>query len=199
MKNKKQKPISHSLSYLLIMLILIFAIPARSQESKDINRSQSFFMELGGSGVAVLTGNYDFRFFKGHSDGLGMRIGIGGESSNSKPIFGEGETKIKLFTVPLEVNFIFGKKRFSFEIGYSLTYISENKNSSLQIFGYNKTDQSGSFIVSYVPVGFRLKPKTDGFMLKFNLGPLINYSAPNVFHYDKNQFWFGLAIGYSFY
>ncbi len=201
-KAMKRNLISYSLSsllILLIMLIVIFVIPAHSQERKDIYRSKSFFIEFGGSGVAALTGNYDFRFFKGRNDGIGMRIGIGGESSNSKPLFGDGEIKIKLFTVPLEVNYILGKKRFSFEIGYSLTYISETEYSSLQYSGYNKTNQSGSFVVSYVPMGFRLKPKTDGFMLKFNLGPLINYSAPNVFHRDKNQFWFGLAIGYSFY
>lgn len=199
MKNKNRKPNSYSLSPWLMMLIVIFAVPAHSQEKNDITRSQSLFVEFGGSGVAALTGNYDFRFFKGRSDGLGMRIGIGGESSNSKPWFGAGEIKTNLFTVPLEINYIYGKNRFSFEIGYSLTFISETKSSSLQYSGYNKTDEHGSFFVSYVPLGFRLKPKTDGFMLKFNLGPLINYSAPNVFHDDKNQFWFGLAIGYSFY
>ena len=60
-------------------------------------------MEFGGSGVAVLTGNYDFRFFKGRNDGIGMRIGIGGESSNSKPLFGDGEIKIKLISMILTI------------------------------------------------------------------------------------------------
>lgn len=197
----KRKSIFYSLPSLLLMLIVMISIPAHSQERKDINRSKSFFLEFGGSGVAVLTGNYDFRFFKGRSDGLGMRIGIGGESSTSEHWFGEGETKTKLFTVPLEVNYIYGKKRFSFEVGYSLTYISGTANSSFRFFNPENTysDESGSFVVSYVPVGFRLKPKTDGFMLKFNMGPLLNYSAPNFFYYDKIQLWVGLAIGYSFY
>lgn len=197
----QQKPIFYILPSLLMILIMIVAIPAYSQERKNINRSKGFFMELGGSGVAVLTGNYDFRFFKGSNDGLGLRIGIGRESTKSKPLLGEGETKTKLFTLPLEINYVFGKRNFSFEIGYSLTYISETKNSSFRFFNpeYTITDESGSFFVSYLPVGFRLKPKTDGFMLKFNLGPLLNYSAPNVFYDDKIQFWAGLAVGFSFY
>ena len=179
---------------------MIVVIPAHSQERKDINRSKSFFLEFGGSGVAVLTGNYDFRFFKGRNDGLGMRIGIGGESTKSDPLLGEGEIKNRFFAVPIEVNYILGKRNFSFEIGYSLTYISAKYHSSFQLFNPNSTitDESDNFLVSYMPVGFRLKPKKSGFMLKFNLGPLIDYSAPNLFQ-DKFQFWAGLAIGYSFY
>jgi hypothetical protein len=196
----KRKFIFYSLPSLLTMIILIVAIPAHSQERKDQYRNKSFFLEFGGSGVAVLTANYDFRFFKGRNDGPGMRIGIGGESYKSEHLIGEGETKGKLFAVPLEVNYIFGIKRVSFEIGYSLTYISQTGNSTFRLFNpeYTNTDESGKFVVSYVPVGIRLKPKTDGFMVKFNVGPLLNYSAPNVFHYEKVQFWMGLAIGYSF-
>lgn len=197
----KRKTISYSLPSLLMMLITIISIPAHSQERKDIYRNKSFFLELGGSGVAVLTGNFDFRFAKGRNDGLGMRIGIGGESSKSEPLLGSGETKTKLFTVPLEVNYVFGKKRFSFEIGYSLTYVSETEDSSIKFYNpnYYNTHESGNFVVSYVPVGFRIKPKADGFLLKFNVGPLIDYSAPNVFYDNKIQFFAGLAIGYSFY
>ena len=166
-----------------------------------MGRQKSLFIEAGGSGIALLTANFDFRFKKGRNDGLGMRIGIGGEASKTEPIIGEGETKTKLITAPLELNYILGQKRFSFEIGYSLTYVYESKNSSFRLFnpGDIYSDDSGSVIVSYIPVGFRLKPKKDGFMLKFNVGPLWNYSAANIFSNDKMQFWAGLAIGYSFY
>ena len=196
----KPKPSSYGQALLLILLIMIIEYPAYSQESKDLYPSNSFFVEFGGSGVAVLSANYDVRFGKGRNDGLGMRIGIGRESSKSDPFLGFGEIKIKLFTVPLEVNYVFGKKRFSFEIGYSLTYINMTESSSFSLFNpqYTYTNESESFFVSYLPVGFRLKPKTNGFMLKFNLGPLINYSAPNIFYEEKIQVWLGLAMGYSF-
>ena len=119
----------------------------------------------------------------------------------SEPILGRGEIKTKLFTVPLELNYILGKRNFAFEIGYSLTFVSETKNTNIQIWNPNPTvtKESENFIVSYLPVGFRLKPNKSGFTLKFNLGPLINYSAPNIFEYDKIHFWGGIAIGYSFF
>jgi hypothetical protein len=197
----KPKSNIYRLYALLIILIVPVVIPAHSQERKDIYRSKSVFVEIGGSGVAVLTANFDFRFFKGRSDGLGMRFGIGGENSTSEPLFGEGHTDTKLFTVPIEFNYIYGKKRFAFEVGYSFTYVSGSENSKYRIFSsdYYYFEDSGNFIVSYVPFGFRLKPKTDGFMLKFNLGPMISYTAPNIIYYDKVQAWAGLAIGYSFY
>jgi len=193
--------ISNSLLSILIVSLVIIGISANSQEKAVKQRYKSLFIEAGGSGVSVLTANFDIRFYKGRSDGLGMRIGIGGESSKTEPILGEGEIKNKFFTVPLEVNYILGKNRFSFEIGYSLTYISQTKTSSIRILepNYTSTDESGNFMVSYIPVGFRLKPKGNGFMLKFNVGPLWIYSAPNLFDYEKTQFWAGLAIGYSFY
>lgn len=197
------KPYSHPryLSYFFSLLLILLVIPVYSQEIHDSKRSKSIFIEFGGSGVSTLSANIDFRILKGLNDGLGMRVGIGGESSKSKPIIGEGETKTNLFTVPFEVNYIFGKKRFSFEIGYSLTYISENKKSSFRFSNpyYTNNEESGNFMVSYIPVGFRIKPKNDGFMLKLNLGPLINYSAANIFSQDRVQFWGGLDIGYTFY
>ena len=187
--------------FILIILSVIILKSSHAQERNNMGRQKSLFIEAGGSGIALLTANFDFRFKKGRNDGLGMRIGIGGEASKSEPIIGEGETSTKLFTVPLEINYILGKKRFSFEIGYSLTYVYESKNSSFRLFnpGYTNENKSGNFIVSYMPVGLRLKPKKDGFMLKFNVGPLWNYSAANVFSDEKIQFWAGLALGYSFY
>jgi hypothetical protein len=189
------------LFYVLITLTVMIMNTTYAQESVDIHRNKSLFIEAGGSGVAMLTANFDFRFNKGRNDGLGMRVGIGGESSKTEPLLGEGETSTKLFTIPLEVNYILGEKRFSFEIGYSLTYVSESKNSRFRLFnpGYTSENESGNFIVSYIPVGCRLKPKKDGFMLKFNVGPLWNYSAANIFSDDKIQFWAGFALGYSFY
>lgn len=196
----KRKPVFNDLFSILTMVFMMFVLSVHSQERSEKYGNKSFFLEFGGSGVAVLTGNVDFRFLKGHNNGPGMRIGIGGESSQSESLFGEGGRKNTLFTVPLEFNYVFGKRRLSFEIGYSLTYIYQKTNSNFSFRSYSSSEyQEGDLIVSYIPVGLRLKPKTNGFMLKFNLGPLINYSAPNLFYEDKVQPWIGLAVGYSFY
>jgi hypothetical protein len=197
--NKKSN--SFSLFSFLLILLVILTVKAYSQESNYTQRAKSLFVELGGSGVSLFSANLDIRFNKGRNDGFGIRVGVGGESSKTEPIFGYGETKTNLFTVPLEVNYILGNKRLSFEIGYSLTYISETKKSSFRLTNpyYTYDNESGDLIVSYLPVGLRLKPKKKGFMLKFNLGPLWDYSAPNIFYPEKIQFYGGLAMGYSFY
>ena len=193
----KRKSVFYSL---FSMLLVILVISAHYQERSEKYGNKSFFLEFGGSGVAVITGNADFRFLKGRNDGPGMRIGIGGESSQSESLFGGGGKKNTLFTVPLEFNYVFGKNRLSFEIGYSFTYIYQKTNSNFNFRSYSSSEyEEGNCFVSYMPVGLRLKPKTNGFMLKFNMGPLIDYSAPNLFYYDKIQAWIGLAMGYSFY
>jgi len=196
----KMKSLIHSLLSILIVLFLLVTLRAAAQEVNERLPNKGLFIEFGGSGIAMLTANFDFRFGKGRNDGLGMRVGIGGESSKTEPLFGSGEIITKLFTVPLEVNYIFGKKRFSFETGYSLTYVYESTNSSFRFLDpyYTNDMETGKSLVSYLPVGFRLKPKRDGFMLKFNVGPLWNYSAANVFDKEKFLFWAGLAMGYSF-
>lgn len=181
---------------ILTALLVIFSIQTHSQEIDNDRRSKSFFIEAGGSAVSVLSANFDFRFSKGHTDGLGMRFGVGYEDTDSKWILIEGKKTYLYFSVPLELNYILGKKRFSLEMGYSLTYAHLHTISKSENY---RSEETGDLIVSYVPIGFRLKPKTKGFMLKFNTGPLINYSAPNIFSDNKIQFWLGLSLGYSFY
>jgi hypothetical protein len=72
-------------------------------------------------------------------------------------------------------------------------------NSSFRLFNpdYSTEHHSEKILVSYTPIGFRIKPNKEEFMLKFNLDPLWDYSAPNIFYYDKVQLWAGLVIGYS--
>jgi len=196
----KKNSVSRILYLLIIVLWVQITMTAYAQESSASNLNKNVFVELGGSGVAVLTANFDMRFNKGSNDGLGMRLGVGGESSRFDYLIGEGEVKTKLFTVPLEVNYILGERRFSFEIGYSFTFVSVSRDSDLQFLGYHSEKyESGNVIVSYIPIGFRLKPKNNGLMFKLNVGPLWNYSAPNVFDYESVLFWGGFAVGYSFY
>ena len=86
------------------------------------------------------------------------------------------------------------------EAGYSVTYASITEDSYTNFLGIVSTEhRSDNVVVSYLPIGFRLKPKLNGFMLKLNIGPVFNYSAPNVFSDNSTEIWGGLAVGYSFY
>lgn len=196
----KRKSIYQIMYPITLVLLVLFTISTHSQEKSDTNRNKSVFIEFLGSGATIITANFDIRFNKGRTDGLGMRIGVGGGSVSENYIIGEGSTKTKTFTVPLEVNYIFGKRKFSFEIGGSITYVSISEDSNFQLFGmYTEEHESENVIVSYIPIGFRLKPENNGFMLKINIGPILNFSGPNLVSDETISFWGGLAIGYSFF
>jgi hypothetical protein len=82
-----------------------------------------------------------------------------------------------------------------------LTYVSIDESSSYRFFSseFSYTNESEKILITYLPIGFRLNPKKEaGFMLKFNVGPLWNHSAPNMLTTDKTLFWVGLDLGYSF-
>ncbi len=196
----KRKLIDQMLYPILIGILVLITLPARSQEQSEGTRSKNVFVEFLGSGATIITANFDMRFHKGRNDGLGMRLGLGGGSVNNDYLIGEGSVKTKLFTVPLEVNYILGKRRFAWEVGCAITYVSISEDSTLDILDYHSENfETGNVIVSYIPIGFRFKPDKNGFMLKLNVGPLWNFSAPNLFAEEEMVFWGGLAIGYSFY
>lgn len=197
----KRKAITQLL-YPLLLVLLVLSSTTYAQEKSDTSRNKTIFAELAGSGLAVISANFDIRFNKGRSDGLGMRVGIGGGSIRSSDyIIVDSSTKTEIFSIPLEVNYIIGENRFAFEMGCSLTYASITDDYRSQLFGMvTNTHESENVLVTYVPVGIRLKPlQKNGFVLKLNVGPVFNYSAPNLFSEENVEIWGGLAVGYSFY
>lgn len=196
----KRKSIFQMLYPTLLLLLVFFVSTAQTQEKGDSSRSKAVFVEFLGSGASIATANFDMRFNKGQSDGLGFRVGIGGGSISNDNFITEGSTKTEMFTIPLEVNYIYGEARFSFEFGYALTYASISEDYNSEFLGMSsESHESENIIVSYLPIGLRWKPDTRGFTMKVNLGPLWNFSAPNLFSDEKVVIWGGLALGYAFY
>lgn len=196
-----KRELGYHLLYLLIALFIgLYLSTTYAQESNVSTRNKSVFVEFGGSSATIVSGNFDMRFNKGRADGLGVRVGIGGGAIKEDYVLGEGSKKTKTLTVPVEVNYILGERRFSFEIGCSVTYMSITEDSSYRLFDeYYESNESENLIVSYVPIGFRWKPKHNGFLLKLNVGPIFNYSAPNLASDESVGIFGGLALGYSFY
>lgn len=185
---------------LLIMFLVFVPTAVQAQEKSDTSRNKNVFVELLGSGATIVSANFDMRLNKGRSDGLGMRVGLGGGSIKNDYLIGEGSVTTKLITVPLEVNYILGERRFAFELGLAITYVSISEDSNFEILDYYSEEfETGNVVVSYIPVGFRLKPDKNGFMLKLNIGPMWNFSSPNLFAEEDFLLWGGLAVGYSFY
>lgn len=165
---------------LLVLLFVIFVLPAFSQRRKAV------FVEGLGNGI-FLSGNFDMRFKPDQNDGLGFRAGIGGGVFNDN---NDGSTNsFGLLTFPLSVNYLVGKKRSSFESGIGLTPLINNV--SIQSIDNEFFNRSGLGVSGFLNIGYRFQPINNGFMFRINWSPAFNSAG-------FSPRWFGLSLGYSF-
>jgi len=135
----------------------------------------SFFAEAGGPGIAF-SANIDTRFAMSRL-GWGIRGGVGFVSSyndNYSPTIGfYGGDQQSAFTVPVQLNYIFGKSNspHSFEVGAGGTYISK-KLTIMDFYYYGaghdrRTQFFGTFSFMY-----RRQPVNGGFSWRAGFTPL---------------------------
>src|SRR5712675_1760357 len=97
-----------------------FCISAVAQSDASIKNQlnakpqSSMFVELGGQGL-LLTFNGDFRLSASRNN-MGLKAGIGFVSVGD----------VSVVTIPLSMNFLFGKNGKYFETGLGLTFITAN-------------------------------------------------------------------------
>ena len=176
---------SFTLTFLLVF-VFTQSFVLRAQDEIPDQTHKSVFLELFGQGFTV-SGNYDFRFQKGQSHGLGMRMGLGYINWDLGPLLSKGS----MFSIPVEVNYL-TKGKMAFEAGAGLSLVSF-KFSELWWFLEGK----GTTFMSYLPVGLRWNPPVNGLMLKANVGPMIWWEGLS--EKGSLQLYGGFAIGYSFY
>jgi hypothetical protein len=162
--------------YIINMRILFSAILFLFFCHNSKAQSESVYFEAGGPGVASV--NFDMRFQKTEG-GFGGRIGLGGYGLS------DGGSKTGIILLPIGVNYLFGKDgRNYFEIGGGIT----------PVFVTNKDwNGSGNFsgTVGHLHIGYRLQPKTSGFLFRAGLVPLFSKNA-------FTPYYGGLSFGYKF-
>ena len=162
MKNPKKK-----ITWLSGCLLLAGTLTTSAQETTQ--HDKSVYFEL--LGPSLITGiNYDARFKK--NSPWGYRAGLGFGYSKSNWFFGDAQST-RAYSIPLEVNYLLGRKKSKLELGvginvglyndhYRITYIeptgdlanpytwktiadSENKVSSFGFLnvGYRHTSTRG--------------------------------------------------------
>ncbi|HSI77928.1 MAG TPA: hypothetical protein VK957_18660 [Lunatimonas sp.] len=177
----------------VFVLVCIPLFHAYAQDTSNVSYQAAYF-EVGGAGL-IYTFNYDFRFDKSQMDSWGMKVGAGGYWINDSGFF----------SVPLEINKLFGKGPHYFEIGAGVTFMAFKSNY------YEWTcNDNGCFSTAYpqrteivlpingspnamgtMNIGYRRIPVDGGISWKINLTPL----------YNSNGFWplfAGAGIGYAF-
>jgi hypothetical protein len=172
-------------------LAVLLAFGATAQTT-----AKAVYMEAGGIGLPYSI-SFDTRFKKGANTGMGGRLGFGGFAI-------DGE---KMLTVPLQLNWLFGKERNYFELGVGATFVHYEGYGYYEDYtcGPNGCFPSGEYYTGdfVLPIssvnsvmgtfnfGYRRMPVGSGFTWKAAITPLFN----------NNGFWplfGGIAVGYKF-
>ncbi len=148
---------------------------------------KNVFVEGLGNGL-LISANFDMRFKRGASDGLGFRAGIGGgpiEGYTDNGDYIDGN----LVTIPLSVNYLAGKRRSYFEAGAGITPVFANVD--LAIFEGDIYSGKGWGAAGFLNLGYRFQPIRNGVMFRLDWTPVITSEGffPG---------FFGASLGYSF-
>lgn len=158
-----------------------------TQKVADITgkRRKVVFIEALGSG-GLFSANYDMRFKPDQNDGWGFRIGIGIGEDLPVDVYKEreyfGYYADRYLTIPLNLNYIFGKRRSGFETGITLT--PELTSRKLENDPQVK-------LLTFINAGYRFQPIKKGLLIRAAWTPaLINKSF--------SPLWAGVSLGYGF-
>jgi hypothetical protein len=115
---------------------------------------QAVYFQLGGS-APIISVNYDRRFGK-RVNGAGFAVGAGFW----------GGTGLAVFSVPVSLNYLFGRRSDFIEVAGGATFITGSVDD---IFDENN---SGSGVFYHVNAGYRHQPATGGFFFRGGISPL---------------------------
>lgn len=167
------------------LLLLVFCYkPAHAQTIANnhtdtlINqRAQNAFIEVGSAGI-VFSANCDTRFSK-KRNGWGGRIGFSYWGNNGD----------RIYLVPVQVNYLFGRTKNFFELGTGIT--TGTIHSDDGIFNNNSKNISGA--IGTITAGFRHQALGKGVFYKISLDAV--YDTEDL----RNWFGFcGIGLGYTF-
>lgn len=134
---------------------------------------QAVYFGIGGSGP-IFSVNYDRRFGKrlngfGFTAGLGFFVDIG----------------VGIFSIPVSLNYLFGKKNHFFELAAGVTYAIGSSNN----FIVNGSTAPG-VLIGHINLGYRYQHANGGFFARTGISPLFADSKYITSYY--------LGIGYCF-
>lgn len=140
--------------------------------------------------------NYDARL-KGN-DGWGYRAGIGYTYAWSSGLF-KGSSTIKGVSVPIEINYLLGKKKSKLELGFgaNVGYYEEEYDYYLWP-DYSKKYRYEHNSIGYFffgNVGYRLQP-TRGFVFRVGVTPSFNFGDSHGI--SRSFFYPYISFGWAF-
>lgn len=174
----------------ILFFMLVTPLFAQQNDLEFNSFHKNIYAELLGSHI-VGGVNFDMRLKRGHTDGIGFRVGVGGLSvaandQNTSLSFG-------LVTFPLEFNHLLGKKRSFLITGVGLLPVYAAVSAKGEITNNEYVSEEGfAFIGGFLTIGYRFQPKKSGIMFQANWNPMILRGS------GFNASWLGLGLGFGF-
>jgi hypothetical protein len=134
---------------------------------------QAIYFGIGGSGP-IFSVNYDSRFGK-RLNGAGFTAGLG--------FF--GVTGATLFSIPVSVNYLFGKQNHFLELAAGATFATGSSYDFV-----DNGSSSASTVFGHINLGYRYQPAIGGFFARTGVSPLFIAGEYVTSYY--------LGLGYSF-
>lgn len=154
--------------------------------------SRSVYLEFLGASNGIGVG-YDARFNKGGSFGWGWRTGLGfGYSNSNITAVGVSDSGYDFYdqsfrlAVPLEINYLFGKRASKFDLGAGAILCTDRYTSKT---GADPKNVTG--VIPYLSSGYRLVTEK-GFVLRAGFLTLYETGGNNF------VFWPHLGFGWAF-
>lgn len=116
---------------------------------------QALYFQLGGS-APIISVNYDRRFAK-RVNGAGFTAGLGFW----------GGTGVTVLSVPVSLNYLFGRKSDFIEVAGGATLITGSVDDL-----FDDTNDSGSGVIYHANMGYRHQPAAGGFFFRGGISPL---------------------------
>jgi hypothetical protein len=143
----------------------------RAQESKNVTQ---IYFEYGGASPAYSI-NVDTRFSETNK-GFGARLGVGYQWDGPQ----------RAWSVPMQINYLLGKRKHFFEPAIGLTYYKNNLEGSTWGMNSNK----GSSVFGTLSLGYRFQPQIEGISVRGGVAGAYGSFLPIVVPY--------LSVGYAF-
>lgn len=111
-----------------VSLLLLSTLSAKAQTEET--RDKSVYVEILGAsnGIGI---NYDARFK--HESPWGYRVGVGFGYAQSNWFFSLNQST-RVYSAPIEVNYLAGKKRSKFEVGLGINLGLYNDHYSVNVY-----------------------------------------------------------------
>jgi len=156
----------------VISLILILNLSLFAQNEKAANKS--IYAELAGPG-ALISVNFDSRFFSDSQFGFGYRVGVGFDYGEYEHYYDEYDYENRTryaYTIPVGLNYIFGKPNspHAFEAGAGITFLPRKAEP---LFFMNSDNGKASHIFSFFTFMYRRIPEDGGFSWRVGFTPII--------------------------